>query len=88
MKTAYSNYDELIGATKLIKKVKLKTPFLYEVNITEINYLYMIDSYDFDRLRRSVAPKYNIRNLKQFQYEKKINIVINSVNYNFKYLIH
>ena len=31
MKTAYSNYDELIGATKLIKKVKLKTPFLYEV---------------------------------------------------------
>ena len=41
----------------------------------------MIDSYNFDRLRRSVAPKYNIRNLKQFQYEKKINIVINSVNY-------
>ena len=42
---------------------------------------YTIDSYNFDKLRRSAASKYNIRTLKQFQYEKKINIVINSVNY-------
>ena len=81
MKTAYSNYDELIDATKLIKKLKLKTPFLYEINTTEMPSPYTIDSYNFDRLRRSAASKYNLRNLRQFQYEKKINIVINSVNY-------
>ena len=81
MKTAYSNYDELIEAIDLINKFKLKTPFLYEINTTEMPSPYTIDTYSFNRLKRSVASKFSYRNLRQFKYEKKINILINSINY-------
>ena len=80
LKTAYSNYNELIDATRLIKKLKLKTPFLYEINTTEMPSPYTIDTYSFDKLRRNAASKYNLRTIKQFQYEKKINITINPIN--------
>ena len=79
-KTAYSNHDELIDATNLIKKFKLKTPFLYEINTTEMPSAYTIDTYSFNRLKRNVKSKFNLRNLRQFKYEKKINIKINSIN--------
>ena len=78
MKTAYSNFDELIDATKLINKFKLKTPFLYEINTTEMPSPYTIDTFSFNKLKRSAMSKFNI--IKQFKYEKKINIIINSVN--------
>ena len=81
MKTAYSNYDELMEAINLINKFKLKTPFLYEINTTEMPSPYTIDAYSFNRLKRSVASKFSFRNLRQFKYEKKINILINSINY-------
>ena len=73
MKTAYSNCDELMEAINLINKFKLKTPFLYEINTTEMPSPYTIDAYSFNRLKRSVASKFSFRNLRQFKYEKKIN---------------
>ena len=78
MKTVYSNYDELIDATNLINKFKLKTPFLYEINTTEMPSPYTIDAYSFNRLKRSANSKFIT--LKQFKYEKKINIILNSIN--------
>ena len=78
MKTAYSNFDELIDATKLMNKFKLKTPFLYEINTTEMPSPYTIDTFSFNKLKRSAISKFNI--IKQFKYEKKINIIINSIN--------
>ena len=80
VKTAYSNFDELIDASKLISKFKLKTPLLYEINTTEMPSPYTIDNYSFDKLRRNVKSKFNKLNMKQFKYEKKINIIINSIN--------
>lgn len=79
MKTAYSNYDELIDAMNLITKFKLKTPFLYEINTTEMPSPYTVDSFSFNRLKRSANSKYSYLNIKQFKYEKKINIILNSI---------
>ena len=80
VKTAYSNFDELIDASNLISKFKLKTPLLYEINSTEMPSPYTIDNFSFDKLRRSAVSKFNRLNLKQYKYEKKINIIINSIN--------
>ena len=79
MKTAYSNYDELIDSMNLITKFKLKTPFLYEINTTEMPSPYTVDSFSFNRLKRSANSKYSYLNIKQLKYEKKINIILNSI---------
>ena len=79
MKTAYSNYDELIDAINLINKFKSKTPFLYEINTTEMPSAYTTDAYSFNRLKRTANSKFI--NLKQFKYDKKINIILNSISY-------
>ena len=78
MKTVYSNYDELIDAINLINKFKIKTPFLYEINTTEMPSPYTIDAYSFNRLKRSSNSRFI--NLKQVKYEKKVNIILNSIN--------
>ena len=84
VKTAYSNFDELIDASNLISKFKLKNPFLYEINTTEMPSAYTIDTYTFDKLRRNVISKFDRLNMKQFKYEKKINIIINSISHIIK----
>ena len=81
LKTVYSNFDELMDASDLISKFKLKIPFLYEINTTEMPSPYTIDTYSFNKLKRSAMSKFHSRNLRQFKYEKKINIIINSINY-------
>ena len=79
IQTIYSNFDELIDAAKLVDKFSLKTPFLYKIYTNEMPSPYTINTYSFNKFKKSVISKYNLANAKQIKLEKKIDILINSV---------
>ena len=79
MQTVYSNFDELIEATKLIDKFSSKTSFLYRINTNEMPSPYTIDTFTFNKFKKSAVSRFNLANSKQIKYEKKINILINTV---------
>ena len=79
IQTIYSNVDELIDAAKLVDKFSTKTPFLYRIYTNEMPSPYTINTYSFNKFKKSVISRYNLANEKQIKYEKKINIILNSV---------
>ena len=79
IQAVYSNFDELIEANKLIDKFSSKISFLYRINTNQMPSPYTINTYSFNKFKKSVISKYNLPNSKQIKYEKKTNILINSV---------
>ena len=79
IQTLYSNFDELVEATNLVAKFSSKTQFLYRINTNEMPSPYTIDTYSFNKLKKSIKSKFNFLNAKQIKYEKKLNLIINSV---------
>ena len=79
IKTVYSNCDELIEATKLVDKFSSKTSFLYKINTNEMPSPYTINAFSFNKFKKSAISKYSLANTKQIKYEKKVNILINTV---------
>ena len=79
IKTVYSNFDELIEASKLVDKFSSKTPFLYKINTNEMPSPYTINAFSFNKFKKSAISKYDLPNTKQIKYEKKVNILINTV---------
>ena len=79
IQTVYSNCDEIIEATKLIDKFSSKISFLYRINTNEMPSPYTINTYSFNKFKKSVVSRYNLPNAKQIKFEKKTNILINSI---------
>ena len=79
IQTLYSNLDELVEATNLVAKFSSKTQFLYRINTNEMPSPYTIDTYSFNKLKKSIKSKFSFLNAKQIKYEKKLNLIINSV---------
>ena len=74
IQAVYSNFDELIEANKLIDKFSSKISFLYRINTNQMPSPYTINTYSFNKFKKSVISKYNLPNSKQIKYEKKTNI--------------
>ena len=79
IKTVYSNFDEIIEASNLVDKFSSKTSFLYKIHTTEMPSPYTINAFSFNKFKKSAISKFSLANTKQIKYEKKINILINSV---------
>jgi WD40 repeat protein len=79
IQTIYANFDELIEAIELISKFSKKKAFLYRINTNDMPSPYTFDSFTFNKFKRSVKSKFNFGNIKEIKYEKKINILINSI---------